>query len=166
MTRRHINCRHIFIFSIYLFASITVDKCHAWFHLYRLCRAVSNGNEAKGSKYEYMHPPGIEPTTLAFMRVALNTELRCVEINFRFYEKKTITRLWFFRPFWRSFLLYLRYAIVEHSNLYRVVAWENLIQHHAYNIVFNKNEQCVFFFLHFPFSTWSELFDFKLNINK
>ena len=37
------------LYYIYLYAPITLDECHAWFHLYGLCQAVRNGKRAKNS---------------------------------------------------------------------------------------------------------------------
>ena len=63
---RNIYCRHIFIWKIYLSAPIILDELHAWFHLYCLRRAVSNGKLSKNSKWEYTPRPGIKPTTPCF----------------------------------------------------------------------------------------------------
>ena len=45
---------------------ITLDECHAWYHLYRFRRTASNGNLAKNSKWKYVPPRGIKPATPCF----------------------------------------------------------------------------------------------------
>ena len=67
LTCRHIYRRHIFInIKSISFSPITLDKYHAWFHLYGLLQAVSNEKQAKNSKWKYMHPPEIKLATPRF----------------------------------------------------------------------------------------------------
>ena len=54
-----------FKYKIFLFVSITLNRCRAWFNLYGLHRAVNNGKQAKDLKWKYMFPVGIQwPLTL------------------------------------------------------------------------------------------------------
>ena len=48
---------------IFLYAPITLDEYHAWFHLFRLSRAVRNEKQAKNSKWKFKSPVEFEPAT-------------------------------------------------------------------------------------------------------
>ena len=52
--------------SFFSSAPLTLDECHAWFHLYGLHRSVSTMKQAKNSKWKYVSPPGIEPAIPCF----------------------------------------------------------------------------------------------------
>ena len=52
--RTHINLRYCYtLYFISLCTYYTSDECHAWFHLYGLCRAVRNGKQANFSSWQY-----------------------------------------------------------------------------------------------------------------
>ena len=54
-------------FSIYylsLYASLTLNECHAWFYLYFVSPAARNARETKNTKMEKFLPTvGLEPAT-------------------------------------------------------------------------------------------------------
>ena len=54
---------NIKIISVLLLLLINVG---AWFYVYGLHRAVSNGKKAQNSKWKYVPPQGIEPMTTCF----------------------------------------------------------------------------------------------------
>ena len=68
----HINRRQFFVLYttaivliLYLYAPTTLEECHAWFHLYDICRAARNRKQSK-IQNENMSPSGIEPATPHF----------------------------------------------------------------------------------------------------
>ena len=68
----HVNYRNLLWYFIFLYAPITLDGYHAWFHLYGLREAVRNGKQAKNSNWKYVSPAGFEPETYASQAGALD----------------------------------------------------------------------------------------------
>ena len=103
MTREH-RQNAIQCLNLILYAPNSLDECHAWFHLYGICRAVRNGG-AKNADWnsENMSPAEFVPTPVtakersasALERSAIG--LRCVNvINILLYHRVWLkwTHVW------------------------------------------------------------------------